>query len=244
MPRKKRVKKPEPRETYPVQETAFESSEAEKHIDVIREEVTDTGKDVDEIKEEVAETSKDVDEIKEDVDEIKEEVADTGKDVEEIKEDVDEIKEDMVEIAKKQDSILKRISEKLSPSRFNINDVAQQIVGAIILSSPLAVTSEVWGLAQELDATRLTVILGVTLLFDVLLIYFTAYRKESEVKVINFIPARLLSMILVSYLTTGIMLYIFGVIGNEITDPAWALRMIIFIGLFANVGAGTADILK
>ena len=196
------------------------------------------------ISREVKDTGKDVDEIKEDVDDIMEEVQDTGKDVDEIKGDVDEIKEDIEEISKQQKSILKRVSSHLIPKEFNFNDVAQQIVGAIILSSPLAVTEEVWRLAMELDLARVIVIIGITLLFDVLLIYFTAYQREKEVKIINFVPARLVSTILISYLTAATMLYVFGVIGNEVTDIFWSMRLIVFVGLFANVGAGTADLIR
>ena len=137
-----------------------------------------------------------------------------------------------------------KISSRLIPKEFNANDIAQQIVGAIILSSPLAVTSEVWELARELDTARLLIIIGITLLFDVLLIYYTSYRKEKEKKIINLIPARLFSMIVISYLTATTILYVFGVIGIHITDTEWALKLIVFVGLFANIGAGTADILK
>jgi len=195
------------------------------------------GKDIDEIMDEISDTGKDVDEIKE-------EVEDTGKDVDEIKEDVDDIKEEVVEITKKQNTILKKISAQLLPAEFNFNDVAQQIVGAIILSSPLAVTEEVWTLSQELDTTRVFIIIGITLLFDILLIYFTAYRKEKERKIINLVPTRLFSMILISYTTAAVMLYVFGVIGTQVTDPDWVFRLIVFVGLFANVGAGTADLIK
>ncbi|HZX20383.1 MAG TPA: DUF2391 family protein [archaeon] len=239
MPRRKKPKiaEPEARETQPVYDIHEEMADTGKDVEEIKEELTETGKEVEEIKEELTETGKDVEEIKE-------ELTETGKDVDEIKEDVHEIREDVEEITKTHKSLLKKIQTEIIPSQFNANDVAQQIVGAIILSSPLAVTAEVWGLAQEIDAARLMVIIGITLLFDILLIYFTAYRHEKEVKIINLVPARLVSMLFISYLTAATMLYVFGVIGNHITDPAWALRLVIFIGLFANVGAGTADIIR
>ncbi len=201
----------------------IEDDEGPTNLDDVLEEIEDTGKDVNEIKEEVFDTAKDVDEIKEDVDDIKEEVE---------------------AITKTQKSILKKVSEKVIPAEFNINDIAQQIVGAIILASPLAVTQEVWQLAMNLDAPRIAIIIGITLLFDVLLVYFTAYRKEKEKKIISIVPARILSMVLISYITAATMLYVFGVIGNEVTTVDWALRLIIFVGLFANVGAGTADIIR
>ncbi len=182
---------------------------------------------------------------------IKEEVKDTGKDIDKIKDkitaagkDVDKIKKDIEEMNKRQKNILKKISAQFLPSEFNFNDVAQQIVGAIILSSPLAVTEEVWNLAKELDPARILVIIGITLLFDILLIYYTAYRKEKENKIIKVIPVRLFSMMLISYLTATTILYVFGVIGLHITDLDWAIRLIVFVGLFANIGAGTADLIK
>ena len=196
----------------------------------IKEEVKNTGKDIDKIKDKITDAGKDVDEKKK-------EILDTGK-------DVDKIKKDIEEMNKRQKNILKKISVQFLPSEFNFNDVAQQIVGAIILSSPLAVTEEVWNLAKELDPARIMVIIGITLLFDILLIYYTAYRKEKENKIIKVIPVRLFSMMLISYLTATTILYVFGVIGLHITNLDWAIRLIVFVGLFANIGAGTADLIK
>ncbi|PIN84856.1 MAG: hypothetical protein COV47_05150 [Candidatus Diapherotrites archaeon CG11_big_fil_rev_8_21_14_0_20_37_9] len=244
MPGKKRKSRAKKKTQKPilVKEKPEKTDEIARAIS--EEEDNYTGRDVDEtrfdaddIREEIEDTGRDVDEIKEDVDDIKEGLEDTGK-------DVDEIKENIEEISRRQKSILKKVSDRMLPSEFNANDIAQQIVGAIILSSPLAVTEEVWRLAKELDPARTLTIIGVTLLFDVLLIYFTAYRKEKEKKIINLVPARLVSMLVISYSTAAIMLYIFGVIGYEVTTLAWAFNLIIFIGLFANVGAGTADIIR
>lgn len=199
--------------------------------------------------EENGETKKNVEEIKEDVQEIIEEISDTSKDVEELKEDVEEIKEEIEEIsqaAKTHSSIMERISNKLHlpiPSKFNVSDIAQQVVGALILSTPFTVTEEVWNLAQHLDIPRIILIISLTILFDVLLIHFSKFQN---IDTSNFLTvfARLFSIIMVSYIAAGILLYTFGVIGNEITDTVWALKLIILVGLPANIGAATADILK
>jgi len=176
-------------------------------------------------------------EIAEDVEEIREEIHEAGKDIEEIKEDVEEIRE----VHK---SLFSRLSEKIIHSEFSTKDVAQQIVGAIILSSPFAVTSEVWHLARELDTARLVSIIGITLLFDVLLIYFTGYRKGREKMIFNLVPARLVSMLFISYSVGAVMLYVYGVIGNEVTETGAIINLVLFVGLFTNIGAGTADLIR
>jgi uncharacterized membrane protein len=189
-----------------------------------------------------------IEDIGEDVDKIRESVTDSGKDVDEIKEDVGELKEDIDEIQKSQQNILKtlkkRFKDRMSPDKFAWDDLAQQIVGAMILSAPLAVTEEVWQLSHNLDLFRLVVMLFITLLFNVLLIYYTKYQIVGKEKIIGIIPTRLFSQILVSYTTAAIMLYILGVIGGQVTELFDIARLVIFVGLFANIGAGTADLLK
>jgi uncharacterized membrane protein len=200
----------------------------ENGIDEIREEIIDTGKDVDDIKEEVIDSGKDIDHIKE-------EVFDSGKDIDDIKEDVEDIR-------KKQNSLIKKLSQSLIPKDFSIHDVAQQIVGAIILSTPFAVTEEVWALAQAIDLGRLAMIFAITVIFDILLIYFTKFQNIN-IKKKGQVVARVFSLLIISYSAATIMLYTFGVLGGQV---AWeqTIKLVIFVGLFANIGAGTADILR
>ncbi len=192
---------------------------------------------IEEIAEDIMEASKDIDEIQEDVDEIQEDVG-------EIQEDVVEIQDAVKEIKESQKSLLQRLSGRFVPEEFAWDDLAQQIVGAIILSTPLAVTAEVWMLSQQLDPARIIAILAVTLVFNILLIYYTKYQIVKEQKILSFVPVRLLSQLIVSYVSAATMLYIFGIIGGQVSEPLEVLKLIIFVGLFANIGAGTADLLK
>ena len=80
-----------------------------------------------------------------------------------------------------------RMSSRIVPDEFAWDDLAQQIVGAIILSTPLAVTQEVWVLSQQLDIARLIAIVLITLVFDILLIYHTKYQLVKEQKILSFI---------------------------------------------------------
>ncbi len=178
------------------------------------------------------------------LDEIVEDIHEASKDIDEIQEDVDEIQEDVQEIKKTQKSLLRRLSARIVPEEFAWDDLAQQIVGAIILSTPLAVTQEVWMLSQQLDLGRVVTIVAITLIFDILLIYHTKYQIVKEQKIFSFIPLRLLSQLIVSYSSAAVMLFVFGVIGNQVGESLEIAKLVIFVGLFANIGAGTADLLK
>jgi len=220
------------------EEAGEEREEIGDDVDKIIEEVSD-------IKKEVDDTGEDVDKIIEDVSDIKKEIDETGEDVEDIKEDIEEIKEGIGALHKtaKGKGLFSRVASSLKPSKFTFQDVAQQIVGAMILSAPFVVTEEVWNLARNLDALHIIAIISITLLFDILLFYYTKYQQIEEKKFILF-PKRILSLIIVTYTASAVVLTVFGVIGGQIQDTVWATKLIVMVGLFANIGAGTADLIR
>tara|TARA_Y100000310_G_C20592060_1_gene768602 strand:- start:544 stop:1227 length:684 start_codon:yes stop_codon:yes gene_type:complete len=211
----------------------------------ILSDIEELNKDLGETGEEIEETGEDVEEIKEEVGDIKKEVGETGEDVEEIKEDIEEIKEDIGTLRKamsKGKEIFSKVATKVIPDRFSFKDIAQQIVGATILSAPFAVTEEVWNLANNLNATNIAALFFMTIVFDILLFNYTKYQSLEKKRLM--LPIRITSLILVTYVTSGIVLSIFGVIGGQIQDPVWAMKLIVMVGLFANIGASTADLIK
>jgi len=211
----------------------------------ILEDIELLNKDLGETGEEIEETGEDVEDIKEDVGDIKKEVDETGEDVEEIKEDIQEIRDNIGTIHKalfKGKEFFSKVATKVIPDKFAFKDIAQQIVGATILSAPFAVTEEVWNLANNLNATNIVALIFITILFDILMFNYTKYQNLEKRRLM--LPLRIISLIFVTYVTSGIVLSIFGVIGGQIHDPIWAMKLIVMVGLFANIGASTADLIR
>lgn len=140
-------------------------------------------------------------------------------------------------------SLVKR-SSKLE--RFGLDDLAQQIVGAFILSAPFSVTEEVWNLANNLSFFRVLILIFFTVFVSTLIIYYTKFQrvaKEDIGKPYVHIPKRLVSLFIVSYSCAFLVLWLFGVIGH-ITDPYWIFKLVVFVSFFSSLGAATVDILK
>lgn len=214
-------------------------------IQKILEDIKELNKDLGETGEEIEETGDDVEELKENVDDIKKEINDTGEDVEDIKEDIEDIKEDIGNIHKtfSGKNFFSKMATKVLPDRFSFKDMAQQAVGAMVLSAPFAVTEEMWNLANDLTSINLVLIVFITIIFDLLLFHYTKYQYTESKKFFDF-SKRIVSIIIVTYVTSALVLTVFGVIGGRILDPSWAMKLIVMVGLFANIGAGTADLIK
>lgn len=189
------------------------------------------------IKKEVDDTGEDVDYIRTDLEKIKKEVFDTGEGIDDLKEDIDDLKEGIQKLHKP--SIIRTLADK-----FGWDDFAQQIVGAVILSAPFAVTEEVWNLARNLTTSRIFLIIVLTILFDILLLYHTKFQKMEHKKIVAGIPLRLISLLFVTYAVSALILSLFGILGGQIIAPMWEIKIIIFVGLFANIGACTADLIR
>ncbi|MCH8004103.1 MAG: DUF2391 family protein [Nanoarchaeota archaeon] len=198
------------------------------------------------LREDVKKILNDIEELNKDLGETGEEIEETGDDVEEIKGDIEEIKEDLGTLKKtmfKGKELFSKVATKVIPDRFAFKDIAQQIVGATILSAPFAVTEEVWNLANNLNPVNIMFIIIITVMFDILLFYYTKYQRTEDKKFLE-LPKRIISLLIVTYVTSAVVLTIFGVIGGQIQDTFWAMKLIVMVGLFANIGAGTADLIK
>jgi len=211
----------------------------------ILEDIRELNKDLGEAGEEIEETGEDVEEIKEEVGDIKKEVGETGEDVEEIKEDIQEIRENIGTMHKalfKGKEFFSKMATKVIPDRFAFKDIAQQIVGATILSAPFAVTEEVWNLANNLSGINIAALIFMTIAFDILMFNYTKYQNYGNKRLMLLM--RISSLMIVTYVTSFIVLSVFGVIGGQIQDTLWATKLIVMVGLFANIGASTADLIK
>ena len=198
------------------------------------------------LREDIKRILEDIQELNKDVGETGEEIEETGEDVEEIKENIEEIKEDLGTLKRtmfKGKEIFSRVATKVLPDKFASKDIAQQIVGATILSSPFAVTEEVWNLARNLTTINIVALIAITVLFDILLFHYTKYQKTENKRFLE-LPKRIISLLIVTYAASAIVLSVFGVIGGQIQDSLWAMKLVVMVGLFANIGAGTADLIR
>ncbi|MBN2042327.1 MAG: DUF2391 family protein [Candidatus Aenigmarchaeota archaeon] len=150
-------------------------------------------------------------------------------------------------------SKISSLAHKIKPEKFGIDDVAQQIFGAVLFSAPLSVTEEVWRLAQSLSVTRMVVFVILSVVVATIIIYYTKFQRVAKESIggdINthlvgrmYVPKRLVSLFVIAYSVSVFILWLFGIM-SYINDPFWTFKIFIFISFFASVGAATADIIK
>jgi uncharacterized membrane protein len=124
---------------------------------------------------------------------------------------------------------------------FGVDDLAQQIVGGVVLSAPFVVTEEVWALAGGMDWIRTTI--TVCMMFAIG--YATLYRAEDRDTEIEEdvagIPQRFVSLIVVSYGSVVLLALVFDAPATFGADVAVTVKAVCIGSIFSVVGAATAD---
>lgn len=126
--------------------------------------------------------------------------------------------------------------------KFRLSDVAQQFVGGFLLAGPFVVTEEVWNLARGMSEWQA----ALTVLLVFVIGYGALYeadedREEEEETHFAGLPIRFLSLMVVSYLSVTILVFLFS--APEVFEAGLrtTLKSIGIGALFSVVGAATAD---
>ena len=132
--------------------------------------------------------------------------------------------------------------------RFDIDDVAQQAVGGLLVGGPFIVTEEVWTIAEQMSIYNILSTLAIVLITGYGILYVAVLRDpDVEATVIGIVPLRLISLVLIAYLSGIIVAFSIGAPdvfteSNNITEIAWVtFKASTTVSVFTVIGAGTVD---
>jgi len=126
--------------------------------------------------------------------------------------------------------------------RFRPADVAQQIVGGLLLAGPFVVTEEVWSLAAEMTVFHTAfAILAVTIIGYSAL--YKADRDRDVERESNFlgIPLRFISILLVAFGSVTLLSFLLTAPTTFGATHLGTITAISIGSMFSVVGAAAAD---
>ena len=125
---------------------------------------------------------------------------------------------------------------------FKPRDVMQVIVGASLLSVPIAFTEETWVLGAELPLANVMGLTALSLLFIGLFVFYNFYRFNFKGHALEFVKrvagTYIISLLVVAVLLTIIKKCPWGV------DNLTAIKRILIIAFPASMSAAVSDSIK
>ncbi|MFB6107125.1 MAG: DUF2391 family protein [Halobacteriaceae archaeon] len=124
---------------------------------------------------------------------------------------------------------------------FGLDDVAQQVVGGVLLSAPFVVTEEVWSLAASMNWLQT----AISVFMVVAIGYGTLYRAEDRdadrEEDVAGVPLRFVSLLVVSYASVVLLVLVFDAPDTFGATPLTTFKAVNIGAIFSVVGAATAD---
>ncbi len=125
---------------------------------------------------------------------------------------------------------------------FAISDLTQQVLGGYLLAGPFVVTEEVWMLAGNMTVFHsLITVLMVILIGSASLYKADKSRDIEEEGEIVMVPVRLVSLILVAYLSVGSLIFVLNAVEFFGATPFVAFKTMSVGAIFSVVGAAAVD---
>jgi uncharacterized membrane protein len=126
--------------------------------------------------------------------------------------------------------------------RFRPADVAQQVVGGLLLAGPFLVTEEVWVLAEQMSNVH-----TIFAILAVLIVGYSALYKadkdrdaEVETKIVG-IPIRFLSVLIVAIGSVSLLTFLLAAPETFGATTMGTVTAISIGSIFSVVGAAAAD---
>jgi uncharacterized membrane protein len=146
------------------------------------------------------------------------------------------------EIRNEAGELLSRVASPLRVE-FKLEDVAQLIVGALMLGAPVALTEEVWNLGEALSLGRILMIVAVSLTVNAFFVKVLFYPKQTDLSEYRYqFIKRVIASYTIALLTALLLLDLIGM--GLFIDPLLALKRAVIVALPASFAATAVDYIR
>ena len=131
---------------------------------------------------------------------------------------------------------------KKASEQFGLQDVAEIIVGGVILGFPIAITEDVWTLSRELPLGRILWISLSSIAFISLFGYYLYYRSSFRENWRDFLK-RISAIYFLTLLISALILASIDKL-HLFTEPVVAIKRTIIVAFAASFAATVVDSLR
>lgn len=131
------------------------------------------------------------------------------------------------------------VMKKKPDTELRLTDVAEIVVGGLIMAMPVAVTEEVWDLSEELGLGRILIIAAMSVAFIALVIWALMYHQVDPEDREDYLR-RVLAAYGIALLISAAMLFAIDRL-PLFEDPVLAFKRTVLVAVPVSFGGTTAD---
>ena len=136
------------------------------------------------------------------------------------------------------------VSHVINPLMIELRfrDISQIFIGALLVSTPLCFTEEVWNLSQQLKLANIYYLIICSFITVSFFVYFNFYKVKLKGHIIEFVK-RIIAIYFITALSVMLVLFLIDKLPISL-EPMVAFKRVVIIGFPAIFGATITDSLK
>ena len=144
--------------------------------------------------------------------------------------------------------VLEREIEKLQrekePDKLHLDDLFQELAGAVVVALTMALSEEIWELATKLSFIHILFIYLFVLLVANFFIRYGNQRQWAKQTVLGFLQLRLITSAVLSLIVSAIAVVLLGVYPTFVDSFTDYLKVVLFVSAFSTIGSLGLDMAR
>jgi uncharacterized membrane protein len=139
---------------------------------------------------------------------------------------------------------IKKLRERNIPHKLSLEDLFQEVAGAVAVAFTMALSEEIWELSQKLSWWHILAIFFFILIVANLFILYGNRKAWAKQQIFGFVQLRLLTTTVISLLVSAFVVLILGIYPAMVDNFQGYLKVVIFVASFSIIGGLGLDMAK
>ncbi len=139
---------------------------------------------------------------------------------------------------------IEELHKRNEPDTLHIDDLFQELAGAVVVALTMALSEEIWELATKLSFIHILFIYLFVLAVANFFIRYGNQRQWAKQTVLGFLQLRLLTSAGLSLIVSAIVVLLLGVYPTFVDSFTDYLKVVLFVAAFSTIGSLGLDMAR
>ncbi len=139
---------------------------------------------------------------------------------------------------------IEELQRKNEPDKLHLDDIFQELAGAVVVALTMALSEEIWELATKLSFIHILFIYLFVLLVANFFIRYGNQRQWAKQTVLGFLQLRLITSAGLSLIVSAIVVVLLGVYPTFVDSFTDYLKVVLFVSAFSTIGSLGLDMAR
>ncbi len=139
---------------------------------------------------------------------------------------------------------IEKLREESTPHKLSLDDLFQELAGALVVSLTASLSEEMWELAQKLSWLHISFVFLFVLVVANFFVRYGNRKQWAKQTVLGFIQLRLLTSAVLSLTVSAFVVALLGIYPTFVSGIENYFKVVLFVASFSVIGSLGLDMAR